>query len=123
MCSSRARRQTMSTAPELRRADRAMTDEEIASLLRQGHHGHLATISDDGYPYCLPLLYAFLDGRILVHGAAARGHLQANVERDSKVCFEIDEAGSVFPYGRFECDTSIAYRSLIAFGKISVVDD
>jgi nitroimidazol reductase NimA-like FMN-containing flavoprotein (pyridoxamine 5'-phosphate oxidase superfamily) len=29
----------------------------------------------------------------------------------------------VFAYGRFECDTSIAYRSAIAFGRIAVVED
>src|SRR5689334_11492583 len=62
------REATMSTAPELRRADRAMTEEEIASFLRGSHHGRLATVGSDGYPYCLPLLYVFLDGRILVHG-------------------------------------------------------
>jgi nitroimidazol reductase NimA-like FMN-containing flavoprotein (pyridoxamine 5'-phosphate oxidase superfamily) len=29
----------------------------------------------------------------------------------------------VSPYGRFECDTSVAYRSVIAFGRIRVVED
>ena len=113
----------MSTPPELRRADRAMTDDEIASFLRSSQHGRLATVSSDGYPYCLPLLYVFIDGHILVHGTAVRGHLRTNVDNCPKVCFEIDDAGSVFPYGRFECDTSIAYRSVIAFGTIAVVDD
>src|SRR5690348_14049330 len=113
----------MSTAPELRRTDRAMSENEIESFLREGHHGRLATIGADGYPYCLPLLYVFLEGRIYVHGAAVQGHLRANVEHSAKACFEVDEAGDVFAYGRFECDTSIAYRSAIAFGQIGLVLD
>lgn len=113
----------MSTAPELRRADRAMTESEIAAFLSEARHGRLATIGSDGYPYCVPLLHVFLDGQIYVHGTAAHGHLRANVASNAKACFEVDEAGDVFPYGRFECDTSIAYRSVIAFGAIEVVAD
>jgi pyridoxamine 5'-phosphate oxidase-like protein len=39
------------------------------------------------------------------------------------VCFEVDEAGDMVAYGRFECDTSIAYRSVVAFGRIRVVEE
>jgi len=39
------------------------------------------------------------------------------------VCFEIDEPGQVFAYGRYECDTSIAYRSAVLFGWIRVIED
>src|SRR5690242_19315084 len=84
-----SRRQGMSASPELRRADRAMTDDEIVSFLRSSQLGRLATASRDGCPYCLPLLYVFLDGCILVHGTAERGHLRTNVENSPKVCFEI----------------------------------
>ncbi len=37
--------------------------------------------------------------------------------------FEIDEAGEVFAYGRFECDSTVEYRSVIVFGRIRVVED
>jgi nitroimidazol reductase NimA-like FMN-containing flavoprotein (pyridoxamine 5'-phosphate oxidase superfamily) len=39
------------------------------------------------------------------------------------VCFEVDEAGEVFAYGRFECDSTVAYRSVIVFGRIRVVEE
>ena len=45
------------------------------------------------------------------------------VEREPRVCFEVDEAGPVFDYGRFECDSSVSYRSVIAFGTMRIVDD
>jgi nitroimidazol reductase NimA-like FMN-containing flavoprotein (pyridoxamine 5'-phosphate oxidase superfamily) len=34
-----------------------MSDELALQTLAQGYSGHLATVSDDGFPYCIPLLY------------------------------------------------------------------
>jgi uncharacterized protein len=113
----------MSSPPAIRRADRQMPDEAARKALAEGYHGRLATVGADGYPYCVPLLYVVLDGEIWVHNARARGHLRTNVEHDTKACFEIDEAGSAFPYGRFECDSSIGYRSVIAFGRVRIVEE
>jgi nitroimidazol reductase NimA-like FMN-containing flavoprotein (pyridoxamine 5'-phosphate oxidase superfamily) len=64
-----------------------------------------------------------MNGEIWVHNTSARGHLRANIDHDARVCFELDDPGEVFAYGRYECDTSVAYRSVIAFGRIRVVDD
>jgi uncharacterized protein len=113
----------MSSAPPVRRTDKLMSDGGARDMLAGGHVGRLATVSADGSPYCLPLLYVWLDGEIFVHNTAALGHLRANVDRDPRVCFEIDEAGEVFDYGRFECDVSIAHKSVIAFGRIRVIGD
>src|SRR5690606_9478890 len=33
------------------------------------------------------------------------------------------EPGQVFPYGRFECDSTLSYASVILFGRIRVVED
>jgi uncharacterized protein len=112
----------MST-PSLRRADLAMTDEQVLRALECGFVGRLATLSDDGYPYCVPLLYVWLDNQVFVHGTGACGHLRANVERQPQACFEIDEPDEVFDYGRFECDTGLAFRSVILFGKVHIVED
>src|SRR5512135_2668262 len=106
------------SAPPLRRTDHLMKDEEA-----RGFSGHLATIGADGYPYCVPLLYVVIDDVIYLHNTAARGHLRLNVERDPRVCFQTDEPGEVLPYGRFECDTTVAFRSVIVFGTIGIIDD
>jgi nitroimidazol reductase NimA-like FMN-containing flavoprotein (pyridoxamine 5'-phosphate oxidase superfamily) len=100
-----------------------MSRDAIGAFLEGSRYGRLATIGDDGYPYCVPLLYIVSDGEIFVHNTSARGHLRSNVERHPQVCFEIDEAGSVFDYGRFECDSSIAYRSVVVFGRIRIVEE
>jgi nitroimidazol reductase NimA-like FMN-containing flavoprotein (pyridoxamine 5'-phosphate oxidase superfamily) len=113
----------MSNAPQLRRTDRLMPQEETLISLQEGYCGRLTTIGPDGYPYCVPLLYVLMDAQLFMHGTAARGHLRASVENNRKVCFEIDSPGEVFDYGRFECDTGLAYRSVVVFGQISIVDD
>jgi uncharacterized protein len=62
-------------------------------------------------------------GEVYVHTTSARGHFRANVEREPRVCFAIDEPDDVFDYGRFECDSGLAYRSVILFGKIRIAED
>jgi uncharacterized protein len=111
----------MSNAPQVRRQDKLMTDDRLHETLARGFCGRLATVSKDGSPYCLPLLYVWQDSQIFVHNANAPGHLLTNVGHEKRVCFEIDEPGEVFDYGRFECDSSVAYRSVIAFGTIRIV--
>jgi nitroimidazol reductase NimA-like FMN-containing flavoprotein (pyridoxamine 5'-phosphate oxidase superfamily) len=111
------------SSPQLRRADRVMSGQRAWQMLERGFGGRLATTSEDGSPYCIPLLYILMDGEVYVHTSSARGHFRANVERESRVCFELDEPDEVFDYGRFECDSGLAYRSVILFGKIRIIED
>ena len=113
----------MSSAPQVRRADKLMPDERVRETLERGFCGRLATVGKDGAPYCVPLLYVCMDGQVFVHNSAARGHLRDNVDHEPRVCFEVDETGQVFPYGRFECDSTVEYRSVILFGRIRLIDD
>ena len=107
----------MSSAPQLRRAERMMSEEQARQLFQQGFCRRLATVGEDGSPYCVPLLYVVIQGRLYVHNTSDRGHLPANLEHEARVCFEVDEPGEVFNYGRLECDSSVSYRSVIAFGR------
>jgi nitroimidazol reductase NimA-like FMN-containing flavoprotein (pyridoxamine 5'-phosphate oxidase superfamily) len=111
------------SSPQIRRADKAMPEEHILETLVQGYSGRIATVSEDGFPYCIPLLYVWIGGEVYLHTTGARGHLRANVERDPRVCFEINEQDGVFDYGRFECDSGLAYRSVCLFGRIHIVED
>lgn len=112
----------MST-PVLRRADRALTAEQSLEVLAAGFSGCLATVGADGYPYCTPLLYIWMDGELYLHTGSARGHLRANVENNPRVCFEMDVPDEVFDYGRFECDSGLAYHSVVLFGTIRIVEE
>ena len=103
------------SSPQIRRADRMMSDERVLLTLARGYSGRLATVSEDGFPYCIPLVY--------LHTTSAGGYLRANIDRERRVCFQIDEEQGVFDYGRFECDSGRAYRSVCLFGRIRIVED
>lgn len=113
----------MSSSPSLRRQDKAMDKAASEAFLAEAYCGRLATLGEDGYPYCLPLLFIWSGGKLYFHNTGARGHLRANVAFCQKACFEVDEAGPVFDYGRFECDSTLAFRSVILFGRVSIVEE
>lgn len=111
------------SSPQLRRQDRLLPDLEARELIARAYCGRLASVGADGSPYIVPLLHVVAADEIMVHNAAVRGHLRQNVEREARVCYEVDEPLKVFDYGRFECDTGLAYRSAIAYGRIRIIDD
>ncbi|MEO8603176.1 MAG: pyridoxamine 5'-phosphate oxidase family protein [bacterium] len=113
----------MGAARAVRRADKLLSEADCVEMLTQTYCGRLATVGADGWPYVVPLLHVWRDGEIWLHNTAARGHLRDNVEHEARVCFEVDQPGEVFPYGRFDCDTTVAYRSVVAFGRLRIVDE
>lgn len=109
---------------ELRRRDRAMGEEETWQLLERGFAGSLGTVGADGWPYVVPISYVLHNGFIYFHKSTRPGHLLANLAFDSRVCFEVDEPGPVFPSGeKAPCQTSVGFRSLIVFGRCTPVTD
>jgi uncharacterized protein len=63
------------SSPQLRRTLAERTLETLA----KGYSGRLATVGEDGFPYCIPLLYLWLEGEVYFHTTSARGHLRASV--------------------------------------------
>jgi len=105
----------------MRRADLVMDEAQSVAFLDQALSGRLATTGPDGWPYAVPMLHVWHDGAVFLHGTAARGHLAANLAHDARACFVVDEPGDVYAYGRFECDSSLSYRSVVVFGRIEPV--
>ena len=100
-----------------------MDEARTQALLARGFCGRLATVGADGAPYCTTMLYVWMDGRIHMHGTRTVGHLRSNIDHEPRACFVIDEPGQVFDYGRFECDSTVSYASLVAFGRMRVIDE
>jgi len=73
------------SSPQIRRADRVMSDERTLETLARGYSGRLATVSEDGFPYCIPLLYLWIDGEVYVHTTSARGHLRERREGSTRL--------------------------------------
>jgi uncharacterized protein len=107
----------------LRRADKVMTSDEVDAFLTQAFCGRTATVDSDGYPYVVPNLFVWREGKVYLHTAVYQGHFLSNIRHSDRVSFEVDEPGQIFPYGHVECDTSVSYRSVILFGRIRIIDD
>lgn len=110
---------------ELRRSDRAMSEDDTVALLQRALVGRIGTVDAEGTPYVVPLSFVYEDSpqRIHLHFARQPGHLASNLKFSSKVCFEIDEPGPLIATGEPGCETSHVYESAICFGRAQVVSD
>ncbi len=108
---------------QLRRADKVMSEAEVQAFLETAFCGRTATVGSDGFPYVVPNLFVWHEDAVWLHTARSNGHFARNVAHESRVCFEVDEPGEVFPYGHIECDTSVSFRSVVIFGRIGLVRD
>lgn len=102
---------------EMRRRRQQLSTEEAVAILQKSTAGTLALLGDNDYPYAVPLSYVYQDGRIYFHSALA-GHKVDAVRKNEKASFCVVEQDDVQPkkYTTF-------YRSVIAFGRVHVVDD
>ena len=111
------------SAFSMRRGDRVMSAEKALQVIERGYSCRLATVGADGAPYCTPFLYVGMNGHLYVHSTSARGHFMTNVDREPRICLQLDEQDGVFDYGRFECDSGLAFRSVVVFGTIRLVTE
>ena len=102
---------------EMRRRRQQLSTEEAVAILQKSTAGTLALLGDNDYPYAVPLSYVYQDGRIYFHSALA-GHKVDAARKNEKASFCVIEQDDVQPkkYTTF-------YRSVIAFGRVHVVDD
>ena len=102
---------------DMRRHNQQLTAEECVEVLNRGTSGVLAVLGDEGYPYAVPLSYAYCNGSLYFHGALT-GHKLDAIQRCDKVSFCVVDQDDVMP----EKLTTV-YRSVIAFGRAYILDD
>lgn len=111
------------TYTQARRADRAVTDAAwIRAFLRRAPFGTLATVSD-GQPFLNTNLFAYDEPANCLYLHTARsGRTRANIERDPRACFSASEMGRLLPASE-ALEFSVEYASVVAFGRVMVVED
>ena len=102
---------------EMRRKKQLLTSEESTAVLMRGTSGVLAVLEDDGYPYAVPISYAYYATHIYFHCAKA-GHKLDAIKRNNKASFCVIDKDEVIP----EEYTSY-FRSVIAFGTIRIMEN
>ena len=101
----------------MRRNRQQLSREECELILGRCTSGVLALAGDGGYPYAVPLSYVYADGAIIFH-SAMQGHKVDAIRRDSRCSFCVIEQDEVKP-----AEFTTYFRSVIAFGRISILED
>ena len=107
----------MSTFRDMRRKRQQLSNEESIAILQKATAGTLALLGDDDYPYAVPISYVYHDGKLYFH-SALEGHKVDAIRKCDKASFCVIEQDDVQPK-----KYTIFYRSVIAFGRIHIVED
>jgi len=98
---------------EIRRRDRALTEEQAREILAGAEHGVLATLGADGWP-----VNHVLSGSVLYIHCAVEGHKLENIAHEERVSFCIVTGAKVLP-----ATLSTLYESVVVFGRAALVTD
>ncbi len=102
---------------KMRRFKQELPQNEIERILLKNTSGVLSVIDENGYPYSVPLSYAYSNGKIYFHSAKS-GHKIDAIKNCDKTTFCIIDKDRVLP----EKYTTV-YKSVIAFGKAEIISD
>ena len=102
---------------EMRRKKQILTEEETKEILNRGSSGVLALLGDDDYPYAVPVSYVYCDSKLFFHGAKS-GHKIDAIRKCDKASFCVIDKDDVIPE-----EYTTYFRSVIAFGKIRIMED
>ena len=107
----------MSTFRDMRRKRQQLSNEESIAILEKATAGTLALLGDEGHPYAVPISYVYHEGKLFFHSALA-GHKVDAIRNCDKASFCVIEQDDVQPK-----KYTTLYRSVIAFGRIHIVED
>ena len=102
---------------EMRRSERALSQEACEDILNRGEVCVLALAGDDGYPYAVPVNYCYVNGKIYIH-CAKEGHKLDSIRRCDKGSLTVIDCAEILPEKH-----STHYESVIAFGRFRILAD
>ena len=101
----------------MRRSAQALGVDACREVLSRGTSGVLALLGDGGWPYAVPMSYAF-DGEKLYFHCAREGHKLDAIRREARASFCVVDRDEVAPE-----EYTTYFRSVIAFGRVRVLED
>lgn len=100
----------------MRRSRQELQPSECEAILKNGTSGTLALLGDGGYPYAVPISYVYADGKFYFHSAKS-GHKVDAIKNYDKASFCVIAADDVKAK-----EFTTYFRSVIAFGRIQIVE-
>ena len=101
----------------MRRSAQALGVDACREVLSRGASGVLALLGDGGWPYAVPMSYAF-DGEKLYFHCAREGHKLDAIRREARASFCVVDRDDVKP-----AEYTSYFRSVIIFGRVRVLED
>ena len=105
----------MNTIP--RRKDRTLDPQEAEKIFDAVEYGYLTLVSDDEYPYSIPVNFAKVGKSAYIH-CAPEGRKLDMISRNPHACLSAVSRADVVPE-KF----TLSYASAMAFGKIYICRD
>jgi uncharacterized protein len=102
---------------EMRRKKQLLSRAAALEILNRGTSGVLGVSGDEGYPYTVPLSYAYQDDKLFFHCANA-GHKLDGIQRNDKVTFCVIDRDEVIPQ-----TFTTHFRSVIVFGRARLLTE
>ncbi len=118
----------------MRRKDREMDKDFAYAVIDKSQFGTLATINEDGSPYCIPVSPVRRDDKIYFHSAKLGTKIE-NIKRNPKVCMsfvgdvhvpvELNENTDANQEIKKTLETRFTteFESAVVFGNVSIVED
>lgn len=104
---------------DLTRKKKQLPEEDCVALLQKEKRGVLSVLGDGGYPYGTPLDHYYdADENTLYFHCGRVGHRLDALKSCDKASYCCVEAGEPI-----EGDWALRVRSVIAFGRVEVIDD
>ncbi len=94
----------------------------VEGLLATCAVGRLGTVGAEGYPMVKPLNFVYHEGRIYFH-SSREGEKIEDIERDERVCFEVDLPLAFVRGEGSPCNADYRYQSVICTGRARLVED
>lgn len=102
---------------EIRRKKQQLSEETTKEVLMRNSAGVLSLLGDDGFPYGVPVNYAYRNGKLYFHGAK-EGHKVDAIRNYDKASFTVIDQDKIVPK-----EYTSYFRSVIAFGKVRIIED
>lgn len=102
---------------EIRRKKQQLSEEITKEVLMRNSSGVLSLLGDDGFPYGVPVNYAYRNGKLYFHGAK-EGHKVDAIRNYDKASFTVVDQDKIVAK-----EYTSYFRSVIAFGKVRIIED
>ena len=113
---------------KMRRFKQELSFDECEKILQKNSTGILGVVGDEGYPYTVPLNYAYFENKIYFHSAKA-GHKIDAIKENNKVLREFYTNSDIALFcivdkdELFSENLTTLFKSVIIFGKAEVLED